>query len=209
MDFEQKVYFEADQSVEVPVYGSVDAAGCDVKVAEDCVILPGQTVIVKTGFKLALPKGTELQVRPRSGLSLKTDLRIPNSPGTIDADYRHECGIIMQNSFQQSHLIDRLIADSDLINKLNGEYKLVKLSDYLLERGTAAELLEVLPEYLRNSEVYIDQQGNPYGTVYLKKGERIAQLVLNSFHKIDFVAHDDVSSIGSDRGGGYGSTGRF
>lgn len=60
-------------------------------------IAPGETVLVKTGFAMAIPQGLELQIRPTSGNSLETKLRIANSPGTIDASYRGEIGIIVEN----------------------------------------------------------------------------------------------------------------
>ena len=60
-------------------------------------IAPGETAIIKTGFAMAIPKGLELQVRPTSGNSLKTKLRIANSPGTVDASFRGEIGIIVEN----------------------------------------------------------------------------------------------------------------
>ena len=60
-------------------------------------IAPGETAIIKTGLAMAIPKGLELQVRPTSGNSLKTKLRVANSPGTVDASYRGEIGIIVEN----------------------------------------------------------------------------------------------------------------
>lgn len=60
-------------------------------------IAPGETVLVKTGFAMAIPEGLELQIRPTSGNSLKTKMRVANSPGTIDASYRGEIGIIIEN----------------------------------------------------------------------------------------------------------------
>lgn len=60
-------------------------------------IAPGETVLVKTGFAMAIPQGLELQIRPTSGNSLKTKMRVANSPGTIDASYRGEIGIIIEN----------------------------------------------------------------------------------------------------------------
>ena len=60
-------------------------------------IAPGETVLVKTGFAMAIPQGLELQIRPTSGNSLKTKMRVANSPGTIDASYRGEIGIIVEN----------------------------------------------------------------------------------------------------------------
>lgn len=82
----------------IPTYAHPTDCGADVSAVEDVTIDPGKTVIVKTGIAVAIPAGYEIQVRPRSGLSLKTGLRIANAPGTIDADYRGEIGIIMTNT---------------------------------------------------------------------------------------------------------------
>jgi dUTP pyrophosphatase len=62
----------------------------------------GDTVIVKTGIKVAIPIGYEIQIRPRSGLSYKTGLRVANAPGTIDSDYRGEVGVIMYNTSDEN-----------------------------------------------------------------------------------------------------------
>jgi dUTP pyrophosphatase len=82
----------------VPQYQTKGASGFDLVALEDITICPGETKIVKTGIAIAVPEGFELQVRPRSGLSLKTPLRVANSPGTVDSDYRGECCVIMTNS---------------------------------------------------------------------------------------------------------------
>lgn len=81
----------------LPAYQTAGSAGCDIYSNETLTIEPGQTVIVKTGLKMAVPIGYEVQVRPRSGLSYKTKLRVANSPGTIDSDYRGEVGVILDN----------------------------------------------------------------------------------------------------------------
>ncbi|HOM02884.1 MAG TPA: aminotransferase [Acetivibrio sp.] len=82
----------------IPKYANQWDAGMDIYAAEDVVIRPGETVIIPTGLKMAVPEGYEIQVRPRSGISLNTPLRIPNSPGTIDSGYRDEIGIIVTNA---------------------------------------------------------------------------------------------------------------
>ena len=87
----------------LPSYAKPGDAGMDVCAADNVLIEPGETVIVPTGLKLAIPDGYEIQVRPRSGLSYKTPLRISNSPGTIDSGYRDELGIIMTNTSQMMH----------------------------------------------------------------------------------------------------------
>ena len=84
--------------IQLPNYANPGDAGMDVCAAEEIIITPGETKIVPTGLKVAIPVGYEIQVRPRSGLSVKTPLRIPNSPGTIDAGYRDEIGIILTNT---------------------------------------------------------------------------------------------------------------
>lgn len=86
------------EGVQIPSYAREGDAGMDVRAAETVVIAPSKTVLIPTGLKVAIPDGFEIQVRPRSGLSLKTPLRVANTPGTIDAGYRDEVCIIMQNT---------------------------------------------------------------------------------------------------------------
>lgn len=81
----------------MPTYAHLTDAGMDIYLTEDVTIHPGETVLIPTGIKVALPLGYELQVRPKSGRSLKSKLRIANTPGTIDAGYRDEIGIIADN----------------------------------------------------------------------------------------------------------------
>jgi len=85
------------EKAKIPQYARLGDAGMDVYAVEDTKIDPGQTVIVKTGLKCALPLGYEFEVRPRSGLSVKTPLRVANAPGTIDSGYRDEIGVIITN----------------------------------------------------------------------------------------------------------------
>lgn len=131
----------------MPRYARTGDAGMDVGALEDTVIEPGETVVVRTGIKVAIPEGFEIQVRPRSGLSLRTPLRLPNSPGTIDAGYRDEVGVLIQNTSTK-------------------------------ERYT------------------------------IKKGERIAQLILSRVPMIRWKQVESVAELGEDRGGGFGSSGR-
>ena len=91
-----KVYIQHDGLL--PAYAHETDAGIDVCAAEDTVIAPGETKLVRTGLKMAIPEGYECQIRPRSGISLNTPLRIPNAPGTIDSGYRGEVCVIMQNT---------------------------------------------------------------------------------------------------------------
>lgn len=136
-----------DARASLPVYARAGDAGMDISSIEDVLIKPGQTKVVRTGLKAAIPEGYEIQVRPRSGLSLKSPLRLANAPGTIDAGYRDEIGIIVHNI-------------------------------------------------------------SPAETYEIKKGDRIAQLVLQKVPEIRWVQVEDVQTIGQDRGGGFGSSGR-
>ena len=87
------------EDLELPRYETPDSAGMDLLAAveRDQVIEPGQRLLVPTGLAIALPRGYEGQVRPRSGLALKHGVTVLNAPGTIDADYRGEVGVILIN----------------------------------------------------------------------------------------------------------------
>ena len=128
----------------IPTYAHGDDAGFDLYAVEDAVIYAGQTVTIPTGLVFQIPETHEMQIRPRSGLSLKTKLRIANSPATIDAGFRGEVKVVAENI------------------------------------GT--------------------------NFIQIRKGDRIAQGVLNEVPKARFM---EVSKLGdSDRGeGGFGSTG--
>lgn len=82
----------------IPKYESEGAAGFDLSSVETLVVLPGSRCLVKTGLKMEIPKGFELQIRPRSGNALKYGITVLNSPGTIDSDYRGEIGVIVYNT---------------------------------------------------------------------------------------------------------------
>ena len=81
----------------IPVYANLTDAGADLYAIEDIVIAPGETVLVPTGLKVAIPRGYEIQVRPKSGRALKTKMRVANTPGTIDSGYRDEIKVIIDN----------------------------------------------------------------------------------------------------------------
>lgn len=137
----------------------------DVRAAEDVLIGPGETKVIPTGLKMAIPTGYEIQVRPRSGISLKLPLRISNSPGTIDSGYRDEIGIIISNMSLQND---------------------------------------------ENNSIYsIEEKGNKNGIYSIKKGDRIAQIVLNKYEKMTLMQVEEgvVKTLGKNRGGGFGHTG--
>jgi len=93
----------------LPTYGTVDSAGLDLlaAVASDRILQPGRRELVPTGISIALPHGFEAQVRPRSGLALRAGITVLNSPGTIDADYRGEIGVILINLGSEPFVIRR------------------------------------------------------------------------------------------------------
>jgi dUTP pyrophosphatase len=97
-----------NENAKMPTYAHLTDSGMDIYALEDITIAPGETKLVPTGLKVAIPSGYELQVRPKSGRCLKTKLRIANTPGTIDAGYRDEIGVIIDNieSFIKSADID-------------------------------------------------------------------------------------------------------
>jgi dUTP pyrophosphatase len=159
-----KVHVEiCRDGVILPVYARQGDAGMDISAAEEVHIEPGQTVVVPTGLKLAIPEGYEIQVRPRSGISLKTPIRVSNTPGTIDSGYRDELGILLTNTS--------------------------------------------CPSVENNGLFSIESKGNKNGTYRIKKGDRIAQIVLQEVPVIDFELVESVADIGTNRGGGLGSTG--
>ena len=95
------------EGLDLPRYATQGAAGMDVLAAEDVVLPPGGRHAVATGLALAIPEGYEIQVRPRSGLALKHGISLPNTPGTIDSDYRGELKIIMINLGAEPFAIGR------------------------------------------------------------------------------------------------------
>lgn len=92
----------------LPAYATQDSAGMDLLAAIDAPITlaPMKRILVKTGIAMALPKGYEAQIRPRSGLALKHGITLVNAPGTIDADYRGEIGVILMNLGEEDFIIE-------------------------------------------------------------------------------------------------------
>lgn len=97
----------ADPAIPLPAYETAQAAGMDLRAnfpedrrATGLSLEPGERALVPTGLAVALPEGYELQIRPRSGLALKQGVTLVNAPGTIDADYRGEIGVILLNAGQ-------------------------------------------------------------------------------------------------------------
>lgn len=101
----------------IPTYGSSLAAGADVKacIQEDIWIAPGESALIPTGVRVEIPEGYEIQVRPRSGLALKQKITVLNTPGTIDADYRGEIGVILINHGKETFHVTRGMRVAQLV----------------------------------------------------------------------------------------------
>ncbi|MFZ0032795.1 MAG: dUTP diphosphatase [Candidatus Cybelea sp.] len=97
------------EGLPIPGYMSVNAAGADLcaAVREQLTLLPGARALVPTGFSIALPPGYEAQVRPRSGLAIRSGVTCLNAPGTIDADYRGEVRVVLANFGNEPFVIRR------------------------------------------------------------------------------------------------------
>lgn len=166
----------------IPRYATELAAGFDLVAVEDVIIAPGETALVPLGFAIELPPGYEMQVRPRSGISLRTKLRVANSPGTVDADFRAEIGVIVDN------IARPVIWDIDL-NLRDVEF--LKTNTVTQIDGTTAKL---------------DWMPRLDGTHIIRKGDRIAQGVIAPVERVTFAVVDELSE--TKRGaGGFGSTG--
>ena len=105
MDIKVKLYDGCNDLM--PVKAHSDDAAYDLRSRVDMVLKPGRSMLVPTGVFIELPVGSEAQIRPRSGLALKHDLMLTNSPGTIDAGYRGEIGVIMFNAGTEPFPITR------------------------------------------------------------------------------------------------------
>jgi dUTP pyrophosphatase len=97
------------EGLPLPTYATAGAAGMDLIAAVQAPVTvgPGERVLVPTGLTIALPPGYELQIRPRSGLALRHGITLPNTPGTIDEDYRGEIGVIILNAGRDAFVIER------------------------------------------------------------------------------------------------------
>lgn len=162
----------------IPKYAHEGDAGFDLVAVEDVVVEPGETAKVPTGIAIELPPGYELQVRPRSGISLRTKLRVVL--GTVDAGYRGEIGVIVDNIAQKEYYC----------------------------RGKNQELGVLYDENAIgiDGRESVTGKSHPAGTCIIRKGDRIAQGVIAPVSTADFVEVEKLSD--TTRGnGGFGSTG--
>ena len=139
-----------NKNARMPIYAHETDAGLDIYSTEDINIRPGETILIKTGLKVAIPVGYELQVRPKSGISLKTKLRVANTPGTIDSGYRDEIGIIIENIEQPIQDIsyhfgtnNEIVIDSILHGKTYSIEKGQKIAQLVLNKISKANFIVV------------------------------------------------------------------
>ncbi|KRS19548.1 dUTP diphosphatase [Roseovarius indicus] len=125
----------ADRSLGLPSYESAGAAGADLRANLPdrgfVELAPGARGLVPTGLRLAIPGGYEVQIRPRSGLALKHGVTLPNSPGTIDSDYRGPLGVIVMNAGQEPFRIEHgmRIAQMVVAPVVQAEFELAESLD--------------------------------------------------------------------------------
>jgi len=107
--------FPHGQGLPIPAPATAGAAGSDIASAEDLTLGPGERRLVRTGFAFAIPEGFEMQVRPRSGLALRHGITLPNTPATIDSDYRGELMVAVINLGQEAFQVTRGMRIAQLV----------------------------------------------------------------------------------------------
>ncbi len=105
------------QDAIVPSYAHEGDAGLDIFSTIETTLEPGQSALIPTGFSMALPKNTEAQIRPRSGLALKNQITVLNTPGTIDCGYRGEVGVILINHGSKPFKIEKGMKIAQMVIK--------------------------------------------------------------------------------------------
>lgn len=119
LEVKVKTFDHFDPSFELPFYATEGAAGADIRASvpekKSLIVKPGERILVPTGIAMEIPLGYEVQVRPRSGLSLKSPLMIVNAPGTIDCDYRGEVNIIVGNFGKEDYVIEHGLRIAQLV----------------------------------------------------------------------------------------------
>lgn len=163
----------------IPSKAHNDDACYDLSADEDIYLFPQHQHAVSTGLKFDIPDGYLVSIRPRSGISLKTPIRVANTPGTVDSNYKGEIKVILHNTAQ---LIDD--ATNNVYYDLTGHA-------YRMSRGE-----------MRQRKI----QTLPWGTIKISKGDRIAQFLVEQMIDTELVETDDVGE--SDRGEtGFGDSG--
>lgn len=122
----------------LPLQANPGDAGLDLYSIEEVVILAGEAKLIKTGLQIELPKGTEAQIRPRSGLALKHSVTVLNSPGTIDEGYRGEIGVILINHGKESFIVEKSMRIAQMVIQFVPSIQLQEVNELSQTvRGTA------------------------------------------------------------------------
>lgn len=165
----------------IPKYAREGDAGFDLVAVEDTIVNPGATVLVSTGLAFEIPTGYEMQIRPRSGVTVKTKLRV--QLGTVDSGYRGEIKVIVDNIAPQQY----------------------GSTNYVLIDGSYQETPRRIIDDKHHGE-YLDVDKINYNTYIIRKGDRIAQAILAPFETAHFVDAEELEE--SMRGGQcFGSSG--
>lgn len=126
-------WLEHGVGLNLPAYETKDSAGLDLPAAvaegEEITLKPSERTLVPTGMAMALPSGYEAQVRPRSGLAAKHGISVLNTPGTIDADYRGEVKVILQNFGKEDFVISRGMRIAQMVIAPVTQAKLIAVSE--------------------------------------------------------------------------------
>ena len=117
-----------DPAAQLPVYAHPGDAGMDVRSIENMTLAPGARALVRTGLVLELPPDAEAQVRPRSGLALKYGVTVLNTPGTIDAGYRGEVGVILINLGAEPFVVEKGMKIAQLVVAPVAQAEIVEVS---------------------------------------------------------------------------------
>ena len=162
----------------IPKRAHASDAGFDIYALEDKLIEPGETALIKTGLAFELPEGYEMQIRPRSGITLKTKLRV--QLGTVDSGYAGEVGVIVDNNGRTTDGID--------------------LREGRTCPASCNQAITLDGDYIPTNEMY---KAFPY---IIRKGDRICQAVIQRLPDVELVEVEELGD--SERGaGGFGSTG--
>ena len=122
----------------LPLQANPGDAGMDLFSIKEVVILEGEAKLIKTGLQIELPKGTEAQIRPRSGLALKHSVTVLNSPGTIDEGYRGEIGVILINHGKESFIVEKSMRIAQMVIQFVPSIQLQEVNELSQTvRGTA------------------------------------------------------------------------
>lgn len=181
----QVAYELCHEKAVLPKKANPTDAGADLYTVEDVYIAPGETKIVKTGLKMAMPAGKQAEVRPRSGISSSTKLRISNAPGTIDSTYRDEVGVLVENISINYTEIARVLGLDEAYDRLMNSC------------APAYPIDKKAPGFVKNAN----------GTYFIPAGSRIAQIVIMSVEDSEIIQSDNIKEYEGDRGGGFGHSG--